>query len=134
MARFSPGCTGWMIYCPKLDAWWQWKTVWRRPFTTGGFKEQPEVQPTQKEIESAFLESHWWGKHDPKTPQFEWYVMTAQDAQQRRIEQLQTLVHETPAEIRELEQLGDPAGAGLLGEKLLWYQGELKGFLSTRTH
>jgi hypothetical protein len=132
MARYSPGCTGWMIYCPRLDAWWQWKTVWRRPTTAGGFKEQPEVRPSKDEIESAFLEGHWWGKHDPETPQFEWYAVTTQYATQRRIEQLQSLVDETPCEIEEVEQSGDVAFAETLREKLAWYRDELNGFLAVQ--
>jgi hypothetical protein len=131
VARFSPGCTGWMIYCPRLDAWWQWKTVWRHPSTTGGFKEQPEVQPTKQEIESAFLEGHWWNRGEPEIPQFEWQAVTAEAAQARRIEQLQRLVDETPGEIDELERLGASDHAEVLRLRLAWYRSELKGFLES---
>ena len=132
MGRYSPGCSGWMIYCPRLDAWWQWKTVWRRPSTNGGFKEQPEVREIREEIESAFLEGHWWGKYDPETPQFEWYAITAEEATQRRIEQLQAQVSETPADIDELEALGELEYADSLRAKLKQYQDELEGFLSSQ--
>jgi hypothetical protein len=131
VARFYPGCGGWMIYCPRLDAYWQWKTVWRVPAASGGFREQPEVRATKEEIESAFLEDHWWGKYDPKVPQFEWRAVTAAEAEANRVAQLKMLVAETPDEIEELETLGAGDHASVLRQRLDWYRSEIEGFHPT---
>jgi hypothetical protein len=131
VARFYPGCSGWLIYCPRLDACWQWKTVWRVPSASGGFREQPEVRATKEEIESAFLGGHWWGKRDPKVPQFEWRAVTAAEAEANRVSQLEKLVAEIPAEIEELDALGASRHADVLRRRLDWYRSELEGFRPT---